>query len=157
MTGEQKQIYTRRISEATRTQLITIVYEMARDYMREATEAFSSDEAARDTALARARACIDDLLGALDMRYELSLGLRELYLFARRELILAQTKGDISRITAADRVIEKLHDAWIQIENTQEDGPSFDNAQTVYAGLTYGKGTLNESVADPQANRGFTA
>ena len=32
----------------------------------------------------------------------------------------------------------------------------FDNAEPVYAGLTYGRGTLNESVAEPGANRGFS-
>ena len=39
MTRERKQVYTRRITEANRTQLITIVYELAMEYMDEAIEA----------------------------------------------------------------------------------------------------------------------
>ena len=39
MTKERKQVYTRRITEANRTQLITIVYELAMEYMDEAIEA----------------------------------------------------------------------------------------------------------------------
>ena len=33
MNTERKQIYTRRISEANRAQLITVVYDMALEYM----------------------------------------------------------------------------------------------------------------------------
>ena len=62
----------------------------------------------------------------------------------------------MTRIANAKMVIDKLRGAWVQIEDKDESDASFDNAQTVYAGLTYGKGTLNESVADPDANRGLT-
>lgn len=157
MTNEQKQVYTRRISASNRAQLITVVYDMTLDYMSDGKEALTAntfDDA--DFALTRARACLDDLIGALDMQYEMSRGLMELYLFCKRELSMAQGKRDATRIANAKMVIDKLRGAWVQIEDKDESDASFDNAQTVYAGLTYGKGTLNESVADPNANRGLT-
>ena len=157
MTNDQKQTYTRRISASNRAQLITVVYDMALDYMSDGREALSSeafDDA--DFALTHARACLDDLIGALDMQYEMSGGLMELYLFCKRELSAAQGRRDATRIANAKTVIDKLRGAWVQIEDQDDSDASFDNAQTVYAGLTYGKGTLNESVADPNANRGLT-
>ena len=157
MTGEQKQTYTRRISNANRAQLITVVYDMALDYMAEGREAIGKEDWDNtDAALTHARACLDDLIGALDMQYEMSRGLMELYLFCKRELSAAQGRRDASRVANAKTVIDKLRGAWIQIEDRDDSEASFDNAQTVYAGLTYGKGTLNESVADPGTNRGLT-
>ncbi|MBR0091853.1 MAG: flagellar protein FliS [Lachnospiraceae bacterium] len=158
MTDEQKQAYTRRISAANSTQLITIVYDMALDYMEEAADALrAQEEEAAEAALKRARNCLSDLLDALDMQYELSVGLRELYLFANRQLILAEARRHTEPVAHARRVIEKLRESWVQIEDTDTSEAGFDNAQTVYAGLTYGKGTLNESVADPAGNRGLQA
>ncbi|MBR0165056.1 MAG: flagellar protein FliS [Lachnospiraceae bacterium] len=156
MTDEKKQAYTRRISSATRTQLITIVYDMMLDYTDEAKEALrEKDDAKLRSALQHARACLDDLIRSLDMQYELSFGLRELYLFAKKQLILAEARHDGICMENAKRVVGRMREAWIQIEDTDDSFAAFDNAQTVYAGLTYGRGTLNESVADPQANRGL--
>ena len=157
MTTDQKQAYTRRISASNRAGLITVVYDMTLDYMEDGKGAMAEeswDDA--DYALTHARSCLDDLIGALDMQYEMSRGLMELYLFCKRELSAAQGKRDTSRIANAKTVIDKLRGAWVQIEDQDTSDASFDNAQTVYAGLTYGKGTLNESVADPNANRGLT-
>ena len=157
MTNEQKQTYTRRISAANRAQLVTVVYDMTLDYMAEgrgAVEARQRPEA--DSALTHARACLDDLIGALDMQYELSGRLRELYFFCKKECTLAQGRMSTEHIDNASRVITQLRDAWVQIEDSDESEALFDNAQTVYAGLTYGKGTLNESVANPASNRGLT-
>ncbi|MBR5969235.1 MAG: flagellar protein FliS [Lachnospiraceae bacterium] len=158
MTDEQKQAYTRRISAANRAQLITIVFDMALDYMEEGAEALrAQNPEAAEASLKRARNCLADLLDSLDMQYELSVGLRELYLFANKQLILAEARRHTEPVAHARRVIEKLREAWLQIENTDESGAAFDNAQTVYAGLTYGKDALNESVADPASNRGLQA
>ena len=43
----------------------------------------------------------------------------------------------------------------ISLRNDKNSGAVMGNAQEVYAGLTYGKGTLNESTIS-QSNRGFT-
>ncbi|MBR0172623.1 MAG: flagellar protein FliS [Lachnospiraceae bacterium] len=157
MTSERKQIYTRRISNANRAQLVTVVYDMALEYMEDGKNALAEEQYDdADFALKHARACLDDLIGALDMQYEMSAGLMQLYLFCKRELSAAQGRRDTSRIANARTVIEKIREAWVQIEDHDTSDASFDNAQTVYAGLTYGKGTLNESVSDPASNRGFT-
>ena len=158
MTKDAVQTFTRRISEANRASLITVVYEITLAYMDDAKDALSrKDDEEFVFALKKARACIDNLTGCLDLQYEISWNLQELYLFCRTELIRAAARRNETHIGNAYRVIKKLHDAWVQIEGTDDSRPEMENAQTVYAGLTYGRGTLNEDVADPAANRGIQA
>ena len=52
-------------------------------------------------------------------------------------------------------VLNRLLEAYKQIEGQDTTGPVMGNTQTVYAGLTYGRNDLMESTADPVANRGF--
>ena len=51
-----------------------------------------------------------------------------------------------------------MRSAFAQISNKDNDGAVMRNTQQVYAGLTYGKGVLNEAAIDPDsARRGFLA
>ena len=52
-------------------------------------------------------------------------------------------------------IIGELQKAYKKIEDQDQSGPVMGNSQTVYAGLTYGRNTLTENIADPAANRGF--
>jgi flagellar protein FliS len=55
-------------------------------------------------------------------------------------------------------VIEKLRVGFEGIKNQDMSGPVMQNVQQVYAGLTYGKGKLNETYLNAQDyNRGFNA
>ena len=47
MTRELKQEYTRKITQANKTQLITILYEMLMIYVEEAKEAHAKEEIGR--------------------------------------------------------------------------------------------------------------
>ena len=156
VTSEKKQEYTRKISAANRAQLITVIYDITLTYLEDAKEAhYAGDEAQTEHALRRARRCLDELISALDMQYELSVTLQNTYLLCKRKLSLAQARRDLKQVEETTSMITRLRDAWKQIESLDDSEAGFDNAQTVYAGLTYGRGTLNESVADPCTNRGF--
>ncbi len=52
-------------------------------------------------------------------------------------------------------IIRILLDGWKQVESDEQE-PVIANGQKVYAGLTYGKAALNESV-DSKPNRGYKA
>ena len=52
-------------------------------------------------------------------------------------------------------MLKKLQKSFEELSKTDTSGKAFKNAQEVYAGLTYGRGTLNESTSI-DANRGFT-
>ena len=156
MTTELKQEYTLRITQANKTQLITILYEMVLLYIDDAENALDADNKIEfKIAVRKIRGCIDELTASLNFDYELAQNFSQLYLYVNRELVKASSHYDKENLEHVRLVIGQLHKAYEQIENQDTSGPVMGNAQTVYAGLTYGRSTLTENLADPAQNRGF--
>ncbi len=156
MTKELKQAYTLRISQANKTQLITILYEMTLLYIDEAEAALDADDRIEYKGVIRKiRGCIDELTSSLNFEYELAHNLQQLYLYVNRELVKASSHYDKENLEHVRMVIDKLRAAYQEIENQDMSGPVMGNTQTVYAGLTYGRTTLTENISDPSSNRGF--
>lgn len=156
MTKELKQEYTLRITQANKTQLITILYEMALLYVDEAQEAMEAGSRTDlKNAVRRIQGCMCELMDSLHMEYEVAQNLLQLYLYVNREVAKAALHDSKENLEHARLVLEKLAAAYRQIEAQDLTGPVMGNTQAVYAGLTYGKDTLTESAADPVANRGY--
>lgn len=156
MTKELKQEYTLRISQANKTQLITILYEMVLLYIDEAEEALDANNKMEyKSAIRKIRGCMNELTASLNFDYELAHNLLQLYLYVNRELVKASSHNDKESLEHVRKVIDQLHQAYAQIESQDTSGSVMGNTQTVYAGLTYGRNTLTENIADPSANRGF--
>lgn len=157
MTKELKQEYTLRITQANKTQLITILYEMALQYVDEAKEAMAAnDRTALKNAVRRIQGCMCELMDSLHLEYEVARNLLQLYLYINREVAKAALYNDEENLEHVRPVLENLASAYRQIEEQDMTGPVMGNAQTVYAGLTYGRETLTENAADPAVNRGFS-
>lgn len=92
----------------------------------------------------------------LDMKYEPA-ALRELYLYMHRELAGAIISVSEDRLAQPESILTRLRDAYLELEKTGSFEPVMDNTQQIYAGLTYGKNSLVESLAQPVSNRGFLA
>lgn len=156
MTKELKQEYTLRITQANKTQLITILYEMALLYVDEAEEALAAgDRMEFKNAIRRIQGCMCELMDSLHMEYEVAQNLLQLYLYVNREVGKAALHNDKENLEHVRPVLNKLLAAYKQIEGQDVTGPVMGNAQTVYAGLTYGRNNLTENAADPAVNRGF--
>ncbi|MCM1112357.1 MAG: flagellar protein FliS [Muribaculum sp.] len=155
MTRECKQQFTLRIAQANSTELIVILYEMMLCYLDEAEQATEAgDSAALAEAVRKSRGCLNELEQSLHMEYEPAASLLQLYLYCAKKLVHAQAckEGALDEIR---RIIKPLHDAYEQIADQNKGGPVMGNSQTVYAGLTYGRNTLTENMADQGANRGM--
>ena len=156
MTKELKQEYTLRITQANKTQLITILYEMILLYIDEAKDALDIDSRADyKMAVRKIQGCVNELTNSLHLEYDLAQKLLQLYLFINRELAQASIHYDMEHLEHVRMVIGELQKAYKKIESQDLSGPVMGNSQTVYAGLTYGRSTLTENIADPAANRGF--
>ncbi len=156
MTKEQKQEYTRRITQANKTQLITILYEMLLIYVEDAKEAYSrKDRMDFRESIRKARGCVDELLASLHFEYEISMNFLQLYLYVNRELARADIRNQAESLTNVEKVIRELHKAYLDLEKKDQTGAVMQNVQNVYAGLTYGKHDLNENLADQGFDRGF--
>lgn len=156
MTKECKQQFTLRITQANSTELVVILYEMTLCYLEEceAVLAAGSREGFKD-AVRKTRACLNELINSLHMEYDPAPRLLRLYLFCIRRLANAEGKQDATALDDIRRVIRPLCDAFRQIAEQNEKGPVMGNSQAVYAGLTYGKNTLTENMADQGTNRGM--
>lgn len=156
MTKECKQQFTLRITQANSTQMVVILYEMLLCYLDEAKNALEiQDKAAFTEAARKSRGCIDELMRSLRLEYEPAPVLLQLYLYCIRKLAAAELHKQAGAIEEIVQVIKPLHDAYMQIADLNQAGPVMNNSQSVYAGLTYGKNTLTENMADQGANRGM--
>ena len=156
MTTELKQEYTLRITQANKTQLITILYEMVLLYIDEAEAALDADNKMEfRRAIRKIRGCIDELTESLNFEYELALNFLQLYIYVNRELVKASSHYERENLEHVRLVIGQLHTAYEQIQGQDTSGPVMGNTQSVYVGLTYGRNTLTESIADSTTNRGF--
>lgn len=158
MKKEDKQQFTLRITRANPTELVVILYEMLLCYLSEAADALEQNEDVLfREAVRKSRGCINELLDSLNVKYQPAPALQQLYLFCLRRLALGEARKDKALLDEIERVIRPLHDAYSQLAKQNTAGPVMNNAQTVYAGLTYGRNTLTENMTDQGANRGMFA
>lgn len=158
MTKELKQTFTRKITQANRTQLVVIVYEMLLVYLEDAKNAFEQNQKSVFVEnIKMARECIGQMRTSLNFEYELSRNLFSIYCFADKELARDMYRYKTDHLDVIQMIFTKLHDAFYQVSENDHSAPLMNNIQSVYVGLTYSKGELNESLVGNFATRGFQA
>ena len=157
MQKEAVQAFTARITQASKSELIVILYEMILTEIKEAEEAFErKDMEAFDKELKQAQKYLGELMAALDYRYKLAYELANLYQYVNERIINAMIRKKPDSLKSAVSVLQKLLTGFEGVSREDTSGPMMRNTQQLYAGLTYGKGTLNETYIDPNdGNRGF--
>ncbi|MCL2050577.1 MAG: flagellar protein FliS [Lachnospiraceae bacterium] len=155
MTSEKKQEFTLKITQANKTQLIVILYEMALTYMAEAEEAFKANNR-KDfrQAISRTRGCINELMASLNFEYKLAIRILELYMFVCKELARAEVRMSFEHIENSAKIIRELLNAYREISQKDDSLPVMQNAQIVYSGLTYDRNNVVDSLSH-SSNRGF--
>lgn len=158
MKSDLKKEFTRRIAQANPVSMITILYDMTLTYLEDAKTAVSEEEEKIFVQeVHRAQDCLMELLNSLRVKYEPAPALRELYLYMHRELAKAIISFSAKPLLQPESILKRLRDAYLELEKTGSFEPVMDNTQQIYAGLTYGKNSLVESLAQPVNNRGYLA
>ena len=159
MTQEQIQTYTLRVSQASPCELVVIMYDIILDDVKNARNAKNmGDEKQYQAELVHAGKFVNELMGALDFSQPVSFRLMSLYIYVNKMLVKARVSRKWDSLNDVELVIEKLRAGFEGIKAQDMNGPVMQNVQQVYAGLTYGKGTLNETYLDARDyNRGFNA
>ncbi len=159
MTQDQIQTYTLRVSQASPCELVVIMYDIILDDVRNAREAKNAgNEKQYQDDLIHAGKFVNELMDALDFSQPVSFRLMSLYIYVNKMLVKARINKKWDSLNDVELVIEKLRAGFDGIKNQDTTGPVMQNVQQVYAGLTYGKGTLNETYLNAQDyNRGFKA
>lgn len=156
MKNELKQQFSMRITQANKTGLIVILYEMFLTYIADAME----DLAAEDIKtfrldIQRARGCLKELMGSLNFDYEPAPALLSLYMYVSRLMVDADLHNDAEPLCEVTKVMQKLHDGYEEMAKQDTSAPVMGNTQTVYAGLTYSKNDLTVNLDDGNGSRGF--
>lgn len=139
------------IANASRGELLCITYEILLENIK-AAEGNTGEE--REKKLKKSIEIIQMLVGDLNFEFDLSKELFRIYVYVQGLLVNAKT---VEPIEEAYKIISKIYEGFKQA--TQEEklsSPCIDNAEVVYAGLTYGPNDLNE-LSMKQPNRGFKA
>ena len=159
MTKEQIQAYTLRVSQASPCELVVIMYDIILDDVKNARAAKSAgDDKQYQEDLVHAGKFVNELMDSLDFSEPISFRLMSLYIYVNKMLVKARISKKWDSLNDVELVIEKLREGFDGIKNQDTSGPVMQNVQQVYAGLTYGKGTLNETYFNAQDyNRGFNA
>lgn len=151
--------FTRRISQASRTELVVILYDIILTDLEEAEKKMQAgDLKAFEKEMKHAGKFVVELLASLDLRLGISYELRRLYLYIQKEMITAMIRREVTSFPDIRAVIFPLRSAFVEISKLDQSGAVMKNTQQLYAGLTYGKGNLNEMVIGKnEKNRGFLA
>lgn len=159
MRKEAIQGFTARITQASKSEMTVILYEMLLVELKEAREAYEiSDLILFDKELKQAQRYVNELMATLDYRYAVAYELLSLYLYVNREIITAIMKRNPETLKSVEVVLNILLVGFEGVSKEDNSGPIMRNTQQLYAGLTYGKGKLNETSIDPNSNsRGFIA
>ena len=155
MNQELKQDFIRRLSQCNRGELVVITYEILLVYIDDAYNAIrASDREKIRYSVNRAQDFLDELISALDFDYELSDRLCKIYFYCKKQLSKAIYENRTDSVVEVRKIIEKLANSFSEAAKQDKSAPLMDNAQQVYAGITYGRTDLNENYID-NSQRGF--
>ena len=155
---QNKDDYTARISNASPLQLVVINFELIIDNIHDAVSAY---EAGNTESFAKhinsARDFLNLLMTSLDMSYSLSSDLMRVYIYVNGLLIKSDVLNSTKPAREARKLLKVLLESFRSLADLgSNDEPVMENAQQIYAGLTYKDGKLSEYIME-ETDRGFKA
>lgn len=137
--------YKNRIINGTKVDLVVITYELIIDELNQAANYYTEEKQEKfNRSLDHVSKYVNELIVSLDFKYQISQELLQIYLFINKLIVKTKVKKDIQYIDDIKEIIRPLIEAFKRVLVT-EKGQS-NNLSQLYAGLTYGKNTLNETV-----------
>lgn len=155
MNNAMKQEFTKRITNANKSELIVILCDMFDIYISDAKQAFEDNDLNSFHAnIQNGRAVLSELINSLDRSYEVANNIYSLYRYIERLLIEADIRNEKTPLIPARNILLKLNESYASISLLDPSPAVMQNTETVFAGMTYGKDSINES-SYSKANRGY--
>ncbi len=158
MTKEQIKEFTFRTTQANHSGLLLVLFDMEEVYLSDALDAYeqkNTDDYNKN--LEMARRVLNELISCFDMKNELSRKVVSVLRFIYGKQVSSLVKGEPQELDRCKNMIDNLRNSFVPLHENDYEGPVMKNTHQVYAGLTYGKGTLNESVEGVNySTRGFS-
>ena len=155
MTNQEINVFSRKVSQASKSELVVIMYEIAIKYIEDGLKSLEDNDIDNYRLnLKRAKSVINELNSALDMTLHISHELSRLYVFMTGIIVKADIRKETDELIRVKNMLIKLSESFKEVSRLDKSGPIMENTQTVYAGLTYSKDSLNENMYS-DVNRGF--
>ena len=156
MTKEEINGFSYRVAQASKTELVVIMYDVAINYLSDSINYFENTNIKRfRDELKKAQRVINQLTSVLDLKYDISLELMRLYIYIINVFVRSSIRKEVEELKVVMSMLEKLRSTFEKVSEQDQSGPMMMNTQQVYAGLTYSNGGLNE-YHDQTTKRGFT-
>jgi len=148
--------YVAKISNATPLGLVIINYELILDCIRSACDALANDIAEFEARITKSRDLLMLLMNSLDFNYDISKILLKEYIYINSLLVKAYFSRNAQPLDDASGRLSEMLDGWRALTALENALPVMENAQQLYAGLTYKNGEPVEYTPADE-NRGFKA
>lgn len=156
MKKELVKEFQTRIVNAGRSELLIINYEMLLAQLDDAIEALKvNEEEEFSRSMINAHKLLRELSSGLDFKYDISKELMSIYIYINKKFIDASINHKVGDLLEATKILSVLLEGW-KLTECEDEEPVVSNGQKVYAGLTYGRNNINETV-DMNPSRGFRA
>lgn len=157
MKKEQISDFTRRLSQCNKGEMIVIIYDIYFAHAKDARDAFLKENHEEfKVCIHKAQDVLSQLMRDLDFSYPLAKNLYALYMYSRNSLSKALYENSLLPMEEAEKIMLRLYESFREVAKADTSAPMMSNTQQVYAGMTYGRGLLNENCIEHQ-ERGFFA
>ncbi len=158
MTKEQIKEFTLRTTNSNHSGLILVLFDVVDVYISDSILAYASgDNEGYLKNIRLAKKSHNELMSCINPRDELGRKVLSIFRFIYGKLASSEAKRKPEELDRCLGMLHSLRVGFEKLHSIDEEGPVMKNTHQVYAGLTYGKGTLSESTIGDTYNRGFKA
>lgn len=156
MTNEQIKEFTRRTTQENHSGLILVLCDMEQVFIDDAIRLYSTDIDGYMKSIDKARRTLNELISCFVPSDKQGRDVISVLRYVYGRLVASSVKRSPQDLELAKGMFGQLRVAFEELHRLDTDGPVMKNTHQVYAGLTYGRGTLNESTLGVDySNRGF--
>ena len=158
MTREQIQEFTLKTTQANHSGLILILADMDRIYVEDALKAYDEgDIQGYNKNLELGRRTHNELMSALNPEDQMGRRVLKMLRYVYGCMNMSKIRQKPEELDSCLDVMERLQGIFLHLHSLDKEEPVMKNTHKVYAGLTYGKGILTESLDNADySNRGFS-
>lgn len=158
MTTEKIREFTVRVTNANKTEMIVVLYDMGIQYIEDAVEALRvANLALFRTEIGRTRNVLRELMASVDTSQSLGMNILRLYIYSSGELTRGYLDYSAESLNHVKKIFSQLRSAYAEQSPKDTSGPVMQNAEKIYNGFTYNKNSMAENLADTKLNRGILA
>lgn len=147
----EKEYISNRVAQANSAQLVEIVLEFLIQNINEAISAINNkDENRLEKSITKARETLAELLSTVEGQTEIAQNLKGIYVFLNKLVTEGEIQQDIEKLQKAIKIINPLYEAWGELGAKEVSNLDENNGPSIVAGVTYGKGQLNDYVMNDE-------